>query len=81
MAMSHEGRREAAQRPLSEAGEGESEGFELAEQELIEHATHSDEHGTDRILNDALPPERSPGGAGGEADSEHSSETDGDSER
>lgn len=29
-----------AERPLAEAGEGESEGFELAEQELIEAASH-----------------------------------------
>jgi hypothetical protein len=27
------------ERPLAEAGEGESEGFELAEQDLIDHAT------------------------------------------
>ena len=29
-----------AERPLAEAGEGESEGFELAEQDLVEHATN-----------------------------------------
>jgi hypothetical protein len=29
-----------SQRALSEAGQGESEGFELAEQELIENASH-----------------------------------------
>jgi hypothetical protein len=33
-----------ADRPLVEAGEGEAEGFELAEQDLIEHASHGDEH-------------------------------------
>jgi hypothetical protein len=33
-----------AQRPLVEGGEGEAEGFELAEDELIEHASHGDEH-------------------------------------
>ena len=42
-----------AQRPLSEAGEGESEGFELAEDELEEHASHGDQHGAGRILEDA----------------------------
>ncbi len=42
-----------ADRPLSEAGEGESEGFELAEQELVEHASHGDEHSAGRILEDA----------------------------
>lgn len=31
-----------ATRPLAEAGEGESEGFELAEQDLVEHASHGD---------------------------------------
>jgi hypothetical protein len=29
-------------RPLEEAGEGEAEGFEDAERELAEHATHGD---------------------------------------
>jgi hypothetical protein len=32
-----------ARRPLEEAGEGESEGFELAEHDLIEEASHGDE--------------------------------------
>jgi hypothetical protein len=39
--------------PLIEAGEGESEGFEEAEEELIEHSRHDDEHGTSRITQDA----------------------------
>ena len=39
--------------PLIEAGEGEAEGFELAEADLIEHAEHGDQDGTDRILRDA----------------------------
>jgi cell division protein FtsN len=42
-----------AQRPLIEAGQGESEGFELAEAELIEHATHGDYHAARRINEDA----------------------------
>jgi hypothetical protein len=42
-----------ALRPVIEAGGGESEGFELAEQDLIEHAEHGDEHGTSRITQDA----------------------------
>jgi hypothetical protein len=41
--------------PLSEAGQGEAEGFELAEQELVEHATHSDGHSDTEILLDADP--------------------------
>jgi hypothetical protein len=32
-----------AQRPLVEGGEGEAEGFELAEEELVENAEHGDE--------------------------------------
>ncbi|MDX6634775.1 MAG: hypothetical protein QOF06_978 [Solirubrobacterales bacterium] len=44
-----------AQRPLVEGGEGESEGFELAEEELIDNASHGDQKGfPDR---DAPPPE------------------------
>ena len=39
--------------PLIEAGEGESEGFDLAESDLIEHAEHGDYHGTDPITRDA----------------------------
>jgi hypothetical protein len=37
-----EHRREEEQRPLREAGQGEAEGFEEAEAELIEHASHGD---------------------------------------
>ena len=40
--------------PLIEAGEGESEGFELAEADLIEHAEHGDMHSTDPITRDAF---------------------------
>jgi hypothetical protein len=42
-----------AMAPVYEAGGGESEGFEMAEDALIEHASHGDEHGTTKILNDA----------------------------
>ena len=38
--------------PLIEAGEGESEGFELAEADLIEHAEHGDQPGTEPIMRD-----------------------------
>lgn len=37
---------------VREAGGGESEGFEMAEEQLIEHASHGDDHGTTKILND-----------------------------
>lgn len=64
---------------VNEAGGGEAEGFELAEQDLIEHASHGDEGGTARITADAdandqelLPGEDLPGeGVYGEADEEH----------
>jgi hypothetical protein len=37
--------------PVLEAGGGESEGFEMAEAELIEHASHGDDAGTARITS------------------------------
>lgn len=68
-----------AQRPLQEAGQGESEGFELAEHELIEHASHGDQHAARRALEDASSTSDDGRAAGaGEADSEHSSELPGD---
>ena len=39
--------------PLVEAGEGEAEGFDVAEADLIEHAEHGDQHSTDPIWRDA----------------------------
>jgi hypothetical protein len=39
--------------PLIEAGEGEAEGFDVAESDLIEHAEHGDQHGTGPIWRDA----------------------------
>ncbi|MBO0767051.1 MAG: hypothetical protein J2O48_00055 [Solirubrobacterales bacterium] len=47
-------------RPLEEAGEGESEGFEQAERELIEHATHGDQHAARRAMRDQFQPEELP---------------------
>jgi hypothetical protein len=46
-------RRREARRAVDEGGGGEAEGFELAEQELIEHASHGDEHNTTPILRDS----------------------------
>jgi hypothetical protein len=61
-----EARRREAMRAVDEAGGGESEGFELAEQELIENASHGDEHTPSVIMRDAAS-EREPGGpVGGE---------------
>jgi hypothetical protein len=62
-----------AERPVYEAGEGESEGFELAEVELEEHASHGDEHAARRIIEDADlldEGELEAGERGGEADEE-----------
>jgi hypothetical protein len=68
-----------SQAPLIEAGEGESEGFELAEQELEEHASHGDMHSTSRILSDAVgPDEDDRATSAGEGDTELSSERDDD---
>jgi hypothetical protein len=39
--------------PLIEAGEGEAEGFDVAEADLIRHAEHGDQHGTYPIWRDA----------------------------
>jgi hypothetical protein len=58
-------------RAVNEAGGGQSEGFELAEQELIEHTSHGDERTTDRIMQDAGPTEESATSVYGEADEEH----------
>jgi hypothetical protein len=65
-----------AERPLVEAGEGEAEGFEQAERDLTEHATHSDEHAARRVIQDA-PLERDDdarAARSGDADEERSSE-------
>jgi hypothetical protein len=71
-----EERREQEQRAVREGGGGESEGFELAEEELIEHASHGDPGPDPSHL--AGEPERFHGGEYGEADHEHSSEDDED---
>ena len=55
-----------AERPLSEAGEGEAEGFELAEQELEENATHGEGRGFP--AEDVPDPEEEAGSDYGEAD-------------
>jgi len=64
-------RRRRERSAVDEAGGGESEGFELAEQELIEHASHGDEHTPTRIIRDAAPQEESDVSVYGEADEEH----------
>jgi hypothetical protein len=70
-----EGGPSEAERPLIEAGQGAAEGFEQAEAELIEHASHGDQHAPRRINEDA--PQTSDDELAkedGEADHEYSSE-------
>lgn len=66
-----------AQRPLEEAGEGVSEGFELAEADLIEHASHGDSGPDPRNMAGKPEAERS-NAEYGDADHEKSSEDDED---
>jgi hypothetical protein len=67
-----------AQRPLVEGGEGEAEGFELAEQDLIEAAAHGDSRADP--LADAYAPEEGANALAqdAEADYERSSEREDD---
>jgi hypothetical protein len=46
-------RRREERQAVGEAGGGVSEGFELADTELIEHASHGDSLSTAAILRDA----------------------------
>lgn len=64
-------RRRRERLPVEEAGGGQSEGFELTEQELVQHASHGDEHTPARIIYDAGPEEESDPAVYGEADEEH----------
>ena len=62
---------------VEEAGGGESEGFELAEQELIEHTSHGDSHAPSKISRDAYAEgddEEATECEYGEADEEHLSD-------
>ena len=68
--LSLEERRRLERVAVDEAGGGESEGFELAEQELIEHASHGDEHTPARIIHEAGPEEETASSVYGEADEE-----------
>jgi hypothetical protein len=45
-------RRRQERRAVEEAGGGESEGFELAEAQLIEHASHGDDRSDTRVLTE-----------------------------
>ena len=66
-----------SQRAVREAGGGEAEGFEEAEAELIENASHSDQTPPEIILQRQITPEKESDRAGaeaGEADHQHSSQ-------
>jgi hypothetical protein len=62
-----------AARPVIEAGGGEAEGFEVAEELLIEHASHGDQQSAHAILHDRGRPEESTTREDAEADHERSS--------
>jgi hypothetical protein len=70
-----------AQRPLAEAGEGVAEGFELAEDELIEAAQHGSSQANP--IADALTPETDGSRAAGDyGEADHEESTGGpDSDR
>lgn len=71
-----------ALRPVVEAGGGEAEGFEQAEDALVEHASHGDQQSAHAVIHDAaVPEEEGVTGDGGEADHERSSELDDDAWR
>lgn len=46
-------RRREERRPVEEAGGGQAEGFEQAEDLLVENASHGDQHTTAPIFRDA----------------------------
>jgi hypothetical protein len=68
-----EERRRLSRLAVDEAGGGESEGFELAEAELIEHSSHGDLHSPSVIMRDAASDDAPDADKQqyGEADSEH----------
>jgi len=63
-------RKREERRAVNEAGGG-SEGFELAEQALIQNTSHGDQHAPARIMRDGGPDEESGAAEYGEADEEH----------
>lgn len=63
-----------AQRPVIEGGGGVAEGFELAEQALIEHASHGDQQSAHAVIHHAGRPEERSTAEYGEADAGRSSE-------
>jgi hypothetical protein len=62
-----------ALRPVYEGGGGEAEGFEEAEDALVDHASHGDQQSAHAVIHDAGQPEQEET-VDGDADHEHSSE-------
>ena len=60
-----------AQRPVREAGGGEREGFEDAEELLIEHASHGDQQSAHAILHHRGQPEEAQAGEQEDAEADH----------
>jgi hypothetical protein len=74
-----DGATDEAERPLAEAGQGEAEGFEQAEAQLIEHASHGDQHAARRAIQDApQATDDALAAEGSEADREYSSQREDD---
>ncbi len=63
-----------SQRPLVESGEGVAEGFELAEEDLIEHASHGDQQSARPAYHHRDDRDEQIEQEGGEADTFRSSE-------
>lgn len=61
-------------RAVVEGGGGEAEGFEQAEQALVDHASHADQQSAHAILHDQGRPEQHEPQAAADADHERSSE-------
>lgn len=56
--------------PLIEAGEGDAEGFEVAERDLVHNAGVNADHGTEQITSDAFDDPEDADSEYGEADEE-----------
>jgi hypothetical protein len=67
-----------ARRPVIEGGGGEAEGFEEAEEALIEHASHGDQQSAHAVRHDQGAEEEPTAAEYGEADHERSSEREDD---
>lgn len=76
--MSYETDDDPAMQPVREAGGGEAEGFEQAEQDLIDHAEHGEGHGTPRPEQFGVEAEEDPATYGEADEVEVSERTDDD---